>query len=76
MYNDKLVCKVVIWVFCGISLWKEKEALTRTLQGVGIYYREGQDAGENTFCGLKMDVEVVSVWRKGVFLNIPFSCVK
>ncbi len=27
MYNDKLVYKVVIWVFSGISLWKEKEAL-------------------------------------------------
>ncbi len=28
MYNDKLVYKVVIWVFFGISLWKEKAALT------------------------------------------------
>ncbi len=28
MYNDKLVYKVVIWVFLGISLWKEKEALS------------------------------------------------
>ncbi len=28
MYNDKLVYKIVIWVFLGrISLWKEKEAL-------------------------------------------------
>ncbi len=27
MYNEKLVYKVVIWVFFGISLWKEKEAL-------------------------------------------------
>ncbi len=27
MYNDKLVYKVVIWVFFGISLWKEKVAL-------------------------------------------------
>ncbi len=27
MYNDKLVYKVVIWVFFVISLWKEKEAL-------------------------------------------------
>ncbi len=27
MYYDKLVYKVVIWVFCGISLWKEKVAL-------------------------------------------------
>ncbi len=27
MYNDKLVYKVVISVFFGISLWKEKEAL-------------------------------------------------
>ncbi len=27
MYNDKLIYKVVIWVFFGISLWKEKEAL-------------------------------------------------
>ncbi len=28
MYNDKLVYKVVIWVFLGITLWKEKEALS------------------------------------------------
>ncbi len=27
MHNDKLVYKVVIWVFFGISLWKEKESL-------------------------------------------------
>ncbi len=27
MYNNKLVYKVVIWEFFGISLWKEKEAL-------------------------------------------------
>ncbi len=27
MYNDKLVYKVVIWVFLGLSLWKEREAL-------------------------------------------------
>ncbi len=27
MYNDKLLYKLVIWVFFGISLWKEKEAL-------------------------------------------------
>ncbi len=27
MYNDKLVYKVIIWVFFGISLWKEKVAL-------------------------------------------------
>ncbi len=27
MYNDKLVYKVVIWVFLGISLWKEKKTL-------------------------------------------------
>ncbi len=27
MHNDKLVKSVVIWVFFGISLWKEKEAL-------------------------------------------------
>ncbi len=27
MYNDELVYKVVIWVFFGISLWKEKVAL-------------------------------------------------
>ncbi len=27
MYNDKLVYNVVIWVFLGISLWKEKVAL-------------------------------------------------
>ncbi len=28
MYNDKLVYKVVIWAFFGITLWKEKAALT------------------------------------------------
>ncbi len=27
MYNDKLVYKVVIWAFFGISLWREKVAL-------------------------------------------------
>ncbi len=27
MYNDKLVYKVVIWAFWGISLWKEMVAL-------------------------------------------------
>ncbi len=31
MYNDKLVYKVVIWVFYGIGLWKEKEALTSSI---------------------------------------------
>ncbi len=34
MYNDKLVFKVVIWVFVGISLWKEKEALTGVYNAV------------------------------------------
>ncbi len=29
VYNDKLVYKVVIWVFFGISLWKEKEVLRK-----------------------------------------------
>ncbi len=29
MYNDKLLYNVVIWVFCVISLWKEKEALSK-----------------------------------------------
>ncbi len=28
IYGDKLIYKVVIWVFCGIILWKEKIALT------------------------------------------------
>ncbi len=32
MYNDKLVYKVVNWVFFGISLWKEKEALREALR--------------------------------------------
>ncbi len=27
MYNDKLVYKVVIWVFFSVILWKEKEVL-------------------------------------------------
>ncbi len=28
MYNDKLVYKVLIWVFFAISLWEEKVALS------------------------------------------------
>ncbi len=32
MYNDKLVYKVVIWVFFGISLWTEKVALKSILK--------------------------------------------
>ncbi len=28
MYNDQLVCKVVIWAFFGISLWTDKLALS------------------------------------------------
>ncbi len=28
MYNDKLEYNVVIWAFFGISLWKEKNALS------------------------------------------------
>ncbi len=28
MYDDQLLYKVVIWVFFGISLWKEKVSLT------------------------------------------------
>ncbi len=28
MYNDKLVYKIVIWLFFEIRLWKEKGALT------------------------------------------------
>ncbi len=28
MYNNKLVYKVVMWVFFVIHLWKEKEALS------------------------------------------------
>ncbi len=28
MYNDQLVYKVAIWAFFGISLWKEKVALS------------------------------------------------
>ncbi len=31
VYNDQLVYKVVIWAFCGISLWKENAALTTPL---------------------------------------------
>ncbi len=29
MYNDQLVYKVVIWAFFGISLWKDKVALSK-----------------------------------------------
>ncbi len=32
MYNYKLIYKVVIWVFLGIGLWKEKEALNNWLR--------------------------------------------
>ncbi len=39
MYNDQLVYKVVIWVFFGISLSKEKEALI--LQIWAMYYKNG-----------------------------------
>ncbi len=28
MYNDQLVYKVVFWALFGISLWKDKVALT------------------------------------------------
>ncbi len=27
MYNDQLIYKLVIWAFCGISLWTENVAL-------------------------------------------------
>ncbi len=37
MYNDKLVHKVDIWLFCEISLWKEKEALN------SLYYWGNND---------------------------------
>ncbi len=30
MYNDKLVYKVVIWVYFGVILWKEEDALMFT----------------------------------------------
>ncbi len=32
VYYDKLVYKGVIWVFLGISLWKEKDALNGTTE--------------------------------------------
>ncbi len=32
MYNDQFVYEVVIWVFFGISLWKEKVALIGNLE--------------------------------------------
>ncbi len=41
MYNDKLVYKVVIWVFFGISLWKEKETLR--LYGETMCHSSGRD---------------------------------
>ncbi len=34
MYNDQLVYQVVIWVFFGISLWKEKVALNKCLYSI------------------------------------------
>ncbi len=37
MYNDKLVYKVVIWIFLGISLWKEKVALNASFMLVNKY---------------------------------------
>ncbi len=36
MNNDQLEYKVVIWVFFGISLWKEKEALTCSMPDYSI----------------------------------------
>ncbi len=44
MHHDKLLYKVVIWVFFGISLWKENEALTRLLD---TRYTEWTPAGVN-----------------------------
>ncbi len=32
MYNDKLVYKLIMWVFFVISLWKEKEALSKLIR--------------------------------------------
>ncbi len=32
MINDTLVYKVVIWVFWGISSWKEKVALSDSME--------------------------------------------
>ncbi len=37
MYNGKLVYKVVIWVFFGISLWKEEVALTPAILFSTLY---------------------------------------
>ncbi len=37
MYNDQLVYKVLIWAYFGISLWKEKVALTALFVHTACY---------------------------------------
>ncbi len=38
MYNDKLVYKLAIWAFLGISGWNEKEALDQSGSSIIIVY--------------------------------------
>ncbi len=37
MYNDQLLYKVVIWPFCGISLWTEKVDLGYKRSGIAYF---------------------------------------
>ncbi len=40
MYNNKLIYKVVIWVFFGISLWKENESLALNVDVMIVYTKQ------------------------------------
>ncbi len=52
MYNDRLVYKVAIWVFFGISLWTEKVALRLPSVLLGIHFVSG--------CGWSLTIANVS----------------
>ncbi len=69
MYNDKLVYEVVIWVFLGISLWKEKEALT-------IINREYRKVASNNYQmggGRLFGETVKSIPMKVIILSILYD---
>ncbi len=59
MYNDKLVYKAVIWVYFGVILWKEKEALI-TIQVVGGSWSRSPEFDHS---------QIRYVW-----LSIPYYC--
>ncbi len=56
MYNDKLVYKVVIWVFFGISLWKEKEVL------ITVYLWVYSLCIYELFCTLRILPNIIQLW--------------